>query len=92
MAKYNFNDLLKDLEMGREIEFEYNNNQYSITNSVDGYWYLYCDSTKTELLKICEFNDTQKLIKTVAEYKINGTSIRDIFDCYKYDTESLIIL
>lgn len=92
MEKYNFDDLSKELKMGREIEFEYNNDQYSITNSVDGYWYLYRDSTKTELLKICEFNDTQKLMNTVAQYQINGTSIKDIFDGYKYDAESLIIL
>lgn len=92
MDMYNFDMLSKELEVGREIEFEYNKNQYSITNSTDGYWYFYCDSTKKELLKICEFDDKQKLIKTMAEYKINGTSIRDIFDLFKYNIESLTIL
>lgn len=92
MKKYNYKDLSEELSIGREIEFEYNNNQYSITNSSDGYWYLYCDTTNTELLKICEFDDKQKLIRIVADYKIKGITIQEIFDSFKYNKESLCIL
>lgn len=92
MKIYNFTELSEELKIGREIEFEYNNMQYSITNSVDGYWYLYCDTNKKELLKICTFDDKKTLIKKISEYKIEEISIREIFDSYKYNKDSLYIL
>ena len=91
MKTFNYNDLSEELRIGREVEFEYNKNQYSITNSPDGYWYLYCDTTKTELLKICEFDNKEKLIKRVADFKIDNISIQDIFDYFKYNQNSLFI-
>lgn len=91
MVQYSFKNLSEDLAVGREIEFEYNNMQYSITNSF-GYWFLYCDTTKTELLKICRFEDKKTLVKKVSEYKINGTSIQRIFDTFLYNRKLLYVL
>ena len=92
MKPFNYNDLSDELRIGREVEFEYNKKQYSITNSSDGYWYLYCDTTKSELLKICEFDDKENLIKKVAQFKIEEVSIQEIFDYFKYNQDSLCIL
>ncbi len=41
MATYNFEQLLEDLKIGREIEFIFDNNNYSITNSSFG-WQFCC--------------------------------------------------
>lgn len=92
MKKYNFKELADELRIGREIEFEFHDNQYSITNSIDGYWYLYCDTNHVELLKICEFNDKVSLIKKISVYEIEELSIQTIFDSYRYNINSLTIL
>ena len=91
MENYSFEDLSEDLKIGREIEFEYKNRKYSITNSIDGYWYLYCDTTKTELMKICKFEEKLELVKKVAEFKINEISIKEIFNTFEYNKKSLYI-
>ena len=83
MKQYSFKNLSEDLEVGSEIEFEYDSMQYSITNSI-GYWFLYCDTTKTELLKICRFEDKKTLVKKISKYKIDGISIQEIFDTFAY--------
>ncbi len=92
MRKYNFKELADELRIGREIEFEFNDNRYSITNSMDGYWYLYCDTKNVELLKICEFNDKISLINKISEYEIEELSIQNIFDSFLYNIDSLTIL
>lgn len=89
---YNFSNLSNDLRDGREIEFEINRKKYSITNSIDGYWYLYCDTDNTELMKICEYGDKKKLVEEVAKYEIDSISIKEIFNSTYYDSSTLCIL
>lgn len=85
-----FQDLLNNLNIGREIEFEYNKKLYSITNS-KGYWYLYCDTDKIELKRICEFKDSDSMNRELPRIYIDNKSIVDIFDNLEYDIESLSI-
>ncbi len=92
MIKYSFKELSDELRIGREIEFEFNDKQYSITNSMDGYWYLYCDTNHVELLKICEFSDKVSLINKISDYEIEELSIQKIFDSFLYNIDSLSIL
>jgi hypothetical protein len=89
---YNFKEIADELNIGREIEFEYNDNKYSITNSVDGYWYLYDDTKKIELLKICEFSDKMTLISKLSTFKIEEIEIQEIFNLSKYNMDKLYIL
>lgn len=92
MTTYNFCKISEQLLIGREIEFTYNNQSYSITN-YNNYWFLYCDTTKTELMKICKFDDKKTLINKIAEYKIdNKITIKEIFDSMLYDKNNLYIL
>ncbi len=87
MKMYNFKEIADELNIGREIEFEYNDNKYSITNSIDGYWYLYCDTKDVEMLKICEFYDKKTLIEKLSTYKIEGIEIQEIFNSFKYNID-----
>lgn len=89
---YNFLNISRELEIGREIEFEYRKRKYSITNCADGYWYFYCDTTNTELMKICRFEDKESLIKLISKYKIDDLTIEEIFNSDKYVQQSLCIL
>lgn len=61
MEKIMFKQILDSLELGREIEFSYNNRQYSITNS-EGYWNFCCDTDPVTTEKICPFEDRASLI------------------------------
>lgn len=51
--QYSFDEILKDLNIGREIEFEYQNRQYAIVNG-NGKW-LFCEGTKCE--DLCCFEE-----------------------------------
>ena len=86
-----FYELADFLRHGREIEFAYQNRQYSITNH-SGFWYL-CDDTSHILLKtLCRFEETETLIANIAVSVIDGLTIQQIFDNQLYDAERLCVL
>ena len=74
MDKITFQVITDSLRCGREIEFSYNNKQYSITNS-RGYWNFCCDTDNRIIEKICPFKDKETLVDRVAAFCIEGTSI-----------------
>ena len=90
---YTFQDIKKQLEIGREIEFQYHNKQYSITNW-DGYWWIYNDTDHITLSKVdYRVKDSYKsLIQELSKLYIDNKSIVEIFDNLEYNTESLYIL
>lgn len=90
MEKIMFKQILDSLELGREIEFSYNNRQYSITNS-EGYWNFCCDTDPVTTEKICPFEDRASLISRISAYSIENTPLPLIFDEEKYDKNSLCI-
>ena len=86
-----FHDLADYLRHGREIEFNYQGRQYSITNH-SGFWYL-CDDTDHVLLKtLCRFEEKEILVSKIAAAVIDDLTIQQIFDQQEYDTNILSIL
>lgn len=75
---YKFNDLIDDISCNREVEFDFNKNNYSITNT-EGYWYFY-DKRKKRNIKICKFEETDILIDFIKRLHIEDISLKDIFD------------
>lgn len=78
-----FDCLIKYLINGREIEFSYNNKNYSIAN-FDNYWYFFSGSENIDY-ELSQFYDTKTLIKKVSEISIEGVSIKDIINNKKYE-------
>ncbi|WP_394018485.1 hypothetical protein [Anaerococcus cruorum] len=88
----NYKDLVDSLRRGREIEFSYNNINYSITN-YEGIWYF--SEEKDDLVKsqeLSDFEDYDKLIKNVSKITIQEKTIKDLFDNKEYDEGTLYIL
>ena len=79
MEKITFQTIVDSLQRGQEIEFSYNNKQYSITNS-NGYWNFCCDTDNRTIEKICSFGDKSALISQVSSYCIDGIPIPIIFN------------
>lgn len=86
-----FIDLAAHLLVGREIEFSYNSKQYSITNG-NGRWLLYCDTDKSLLKDICDFEEREILVKNVGKCEISGKQIADIFNEEPDSISNLVIL
>ena len=82
MSDYQFENLINDLSCNREIEFEFNDISYSITN-VKNYWYLSNDS-ENKSIKICKFDDGKSLIDFMRNLIIENTSLQEIFDKQVY--------
>ena len=89
MEKVAFKELAESLRCGREIEFSYNNKQYSITTS-QRHWNFCCDDKLIE--RVCPFADKEALVNFVASFCIEGTPIPIIFDEERYDASSVCIL
>ncbi|WP_416335133.1 hypothetical protein ACKRLN_02240 [Anaerococcus sp. DFU013_CI05] len=88
----NYKDLVDSLRRGREIEFSYNNINYSITN-YEGIWYF--SEEKDDLVKsqeLSDFEDYDKLIKNVSKITIQEKTIKDLFDNKEYEEGTLYIL
>ena len=84
-----FHDLADFLRHGREIEFSYQDREYSITNH-SGFWHL-CDDTDHILLEtICRFEEKETLISKIAVFQIVDLTIRQIFDGQVYHDLSVI--
>ena len=91
MRNLSFADLADYLKNGREIEFAFNDRQYSITNH-SGFWYL-CDDTDHILLDtLSRFEEKELLVSRIAVFTINGLTIQEIFDQKLYSEDSLDIL
>ena len=86
--QYSFDEMLKDLKIGREIEFEYQNRQYAIVNG-NGKW-LFCEVTKCE--ELCCFEEKDTLLEKVTSLMVGDASLKEIFDNRLYAHGSLYIL
>ena len=87
-----YKDLIESIKSGREIEFSYNNINYSITN-YDGVWYF--SEENDNIIKsqeLSNFEDYEKLVRKIGKISIEGKTIRYLFDNEKYDQDSLYIL
>ena len=85
-----FHTLADHLNHGREIEFVYLGNQYSITNS-NQKWHFCCDTDKISVT-LCAFADFHTLVEKTAAIKIEDLTIKEIFDRNLYDAKYLYIL
>lgn len=86
--QYSFDELLKDLKIGREIEFEYNNKHCAIVNG-NGKWFFCMDSKSEEL---CDFDEKDILIHKVKNLIILGTALEKIINQKLYTKDTLYIL
>lgn len=91
MKDYGFKEIESFLKEGREIEFIYQQKEYSITNS-NGYWHLCCDTDEKTLEKICPFEEKDLLISKIKNICIDNTLIADIFHKKSYESNSICIL
>ncbi|QIB26862.1 hypothetical protein [Caloranaerobacter azorensis] len=82
---YSFKDLKKDLLVGREIEFKYNGELYSISNSSKGWALCHNNAIIGNY-----FEDINYLINYIEQVKIGNKYFREIFEQNEY--ESLYIL
>ena len=86
--QYSFDEMLKDLKIGREIEFRYQDRQYAIVNG-NGKWF-FCEGSKCEGL--CCFEEKDTLIEKVKSLMVGEASLKEIFDGRLYAQGSLYIL
>lgn len=91
MEDIRYNSLANLLKKGREIEFAFNQKNYSITTH-SGFWYLCCDTDDTLLDTVCRFEEKDVLVSKIAAAIIDGITIAQIFDELLYDQSSLYIL
>lgn len=94
---YKFEELARDLKIGREIEFAYYNKNYSITTWREG-WEIYNDTDDIEIRVVCfgsgEYKNEESyqiLIEELSKPYIENRSIKEIFECEEYDLDSLSI-
>lgn len=73
--EYSYNDLIKDLRMGREIEFLYKDTRYSISTNKEG-WYL--TAFGEEFYQA--FNTVEELLEKAL---IEGRFLKEIWDKVK---------
>lgn len=85
--QYSFSDMLDDLKVGREIEFEYHGKMYGIFNG-EGKWFFFADN-RDELL--CQFEETDTLLENVKNLSIQGKSLADIIEKRLHNMEKLVI-
>lgn len=88
METVKFNALADYLRHGREVEFVYNGNQYSITNN-KGIWQFCCDTDIVSEI-LCQFREFDTLVEKISKTVIEGKSITEIFDQLQYDEYQLL--
>jgi len=80
---YIFKDLILDLLTGREIEFNFNKSEYSITNNIDetgeAYW-QFDNNTERKNIIICKKSQNAILINFVENFSIEDMDLKDIFN------------
>ena len=75
---YTFDDMLKDLDDGREIEFTLGDKSYGIVN-FDGYWLFCCEIDHTSI-QLAEFEDREALKRKIADKQLIGLDVKEIID------------
>ena len=91
MRNITFSDLADYLKHGREIEFAFNDRQYSITNH-SGFWYLCDDADHILLDTLSRFEEKDLLVSKVAASVLGDLTIQEIFDRQLYAEDKLAIL
>lgn len=86
--EYSFNEMLNDLKMGREIEFDYNGYHYAIVNG-NGKWFFCEDKQSREL---CEFGEVDILIDKVKTLVLQNEPLEEIIDQKSYTQNTLYVL
>lgn len=69
---YTYQEFTQDILQGREIEFKFENNMYSITNTKSGFCFAQFHSDTDEC-----FENASDLLQNV---KINDKTFEEIFD------------
>ncbi len=87
---YTFDDILKFLGQGREIEFAVDGKLYGIVN-FDGYW-LFCCGPDYPSITLAEFEDRTTLKAKVADKEFIGLDIKSIINNRLYEEGSLDIM
>ncbi|MBQ7902165.1 MAG: hypothetical protein IJ362_00365 [Oscillospiraceae bacterium] len=78
MLTISFEELAVYLKQGREIEFTYDNKNYSVTNS-NSEWHFCCDTDGT-CITLCPFNKPDILVEKIRKTIIDGATIENIFN------------
>jgi len=76
--EYLFNEFVKDVKMGREIEFTYNKNMYFVTHNKRGWLLIKTDDRTSQC-----FDCSESLIKNA---KIGSEYLIELWDEIKLDT------
>ncbi len=83
LDNYKFKDLILDMSTGREIEFNFKNSEYSITNftNKDGeaYW-QFDNNTENKNIIICKVGQDDILIDFIEKLRIKDIDLKDIFN------------
>lgn len=86
-----YQQLVRNLEIGREVEFHYKYYFVTISNS-QGYWWLYYSNKLEEVdFLLAEFSNKKKLIEELSKIILGEISILDIFNKKLYEPDSLFI-
>lgn len=72
MEKYNYDLLIKDVLVGREVEFTYKKNLYGIMHFSQG-WIFICNNKGISKY----YKNSLELINTI---KIDGKTIKELFN------------
>lgn len=86
--EYSFYEMLQDLNMGREMEFDYNGHHYAIVNG-NGKWFFCEDKQSREL---CEFGYVDVLMEKVKALVLQHEPLDKIVDQKLYTENTLYIL
>lgn len=70
--EYSFDEFIKDVKMGREIEFIYNENMYFVTRDKRGWLLIKCVDTTSQ-----SFNSPDSLINNA---KIGSECLIDLWE------------
>ncbi|MDY3982485.1 MAG: hypothetical protein SOY70_00555 [Veillonellaceae bacterium] len=86
IKNYKYKDLIEDLRIGHEIEFEYEGDKYAIVNrSIEPAWYI----SKNNKLYTSYWDNP---VDMVTEILIDGKSLKEIFDNGLLDLKGFYIL
>lgn len=80
---YNYQELERDLLMGREIEFKIDSNQYGIMRWQEG-WSFYKNNKAI-------FEEYKDVFELISDIRIDGKTLKYIFDNTKFESDNLTI-
>ena len=86
--EYSFREMLHDLKCGREIEFIYNEKNYSIVNGNDKWFF--CEEQKS--IELCGFEEKSILVKKIKNMTVQNESVENVINKKLYRENSLYIL